>query len=383
MKRLLNILLCAMISLSGMAQTLSENAVISLLSCSPGKPLYFHYGHAAIRVQDDAVQLNGETESIDWTFNYGIFDFNQDGFYYKFVKGETDYMLGLEYTNYFIYDAAYSDRHVSYQPLLLTQEEKQAVFDALMENYRPENRYYRYNFVYDNCATRPWQILRNVRQDWVDEDELQKGCGVTWRQACDYYSGKWSWGKYGINLLFGYEADEEMTLEESLFLPENLMNYVSEIGWTEEEDIQAFTPRDGAFATSPELLTLVLVLLIIALTFVDQKRKKASWWFDETLYLVYFILGLIVFVMYFFSEHPFVGSNMNILFLNPLWLVPMVMLCKKNWRQWWYKLGLWLLIAQAGCLVAYVALSQTFHPVLILVLAHSFRIYWLGKKSLC
>ncbi len=382
MKRFLNILLCATMSLCGMAQTLSENAVISLLSCSPGKPLYFHYGHAAIRVQDDAMQMGNETSSIDWTFNYGIFDFGQEGFYYKFVKGETDYMLGLEYTSHFIFNAAYSDRHVSYQPLLLTQEEKQAIFDALMVNYRPENRFYRYNFVYDNCATRPWQILKSVRQDWVDEEELQKSCGVTWRQACDYFSGKWSWGKYGINLLFGYEADQEMTLEESLFLPENLMFYVSEIGWTEDEDIQAFTPRDGSFATSPELLTIVLVLLIVAITFVDHKRSKASWWLDETLYFVYFILGLIVCVMYFFSEHPFVGSNMNILFLNPLWFAPIVMLCKKAWRQWWYKMGLWLLFTQAGCVAVYVAMGQTFHPILILVLAHSFRIYWLGKKSL-
>lgn len=70
-------------------QYLSEQSRISLLTCAPGSELYARYGHTALRVQDTANQL-------DVVFNYGIFDFNTDHFYWKFVRGETYYQLGIE-----------------------------------------------------------------------------------------------------------------------------------------------------------------------------------------------------------------------------------------------------------------------------------------------
>lgn len=385
MNRLQHIFLCAILLLSSawtQAQqyedvTLSDQAVVSLLTCAPGQPLYFHYGHAAIRIQDPALATPQGEVGIDWTFNYGVFDFEQEGFYVKFVKGETDYMLALEYTSSFQLSAAYYDRPMSYQPLILTQEEKQTIFDALLENNLPENRYYRYNFVYDNCATRPWQIIRTAMQ----LPEAEGMSGISWRRATDYYSGKWSWGKYGINLLFGYEADKEMTKEESLFLPENLMNYVSEQGLSEDEDITPFVPRDGTFATSPELMTIILIVMLALITLVDIYRKKMIWGVDLTLFVAYFVLGLIITTMYFFSTHPFVGSNMLILFLNPLWIVPIVLICKPTWRNIMVKYWMWILVAQVCLLVIYVVKGQALHPILLILFAHSFRLYALNKKQ--
>ena len=50
------------------------------------------------------------------------------------------------------------------QVLNLTSEEKLALNQALEENYQPENRVYRYNYFYDNCSTRPRDILeRSIR----------------------------------------------------------------------------------------------------------------------------------------------------------------------------------------------------------------------------
>lgn len=359
------------------AQTLSDEAQVSLLSCSPGKPLYFRYGHSAIRIQDPSyTDPSGHVQAIDWVFNYGLFDFNDHNFYLKFVRGETDYMLGLEDMKYFHYTAAYYDRTISYQPLLLTQEDKQQIFNKLAENYRPENRYYRYNFVYDNCATRPWHLIRNA----MNLPEAEGMSGITWRQACDHYSGKWTWGKYGINLLFGYESDREMTKEESLFLPENLMNYVSEQGLTDNEFITPFIARDGLFRTSPEFYTLLLAALLIILTLAGANQHKMIWWVDCVMFILFAVLGLIIFILYFFSCHPFVGSNMLILFLNPLWLIPCVMCTKKKWRQ--SMLLVWPVVAavQAVCLIPYLYVGQTLHPILILIFTQHFRLYYLGKK---
>lgn len=380
MKQLRHILLTLLLGLTSMtsAQILSEQAVISLLSCSPGEPLYFHYGHSCLRIQDPHfTAANGQTGAIDWVFNYGIFDFNTEDFYLKFVRGETDYMLGLEDMTYFESSAAYFDRTISYQPLRLKQDEKQAIFDALLVNYQPENRFYRYNFVYDNCATRPWSIMRKV----LNLPEAEGMSGISWRKATDHYSGKWTWGKYGINLLFGYEADREMTREESLFLPENLMNYVAEQHLSEQNHIIPFVPRDGTFKTSPEMVTLLLLLVILFFTARDVNHEKKSWWLDALLFILYFALGCIIFVMFFFSSHPFVGSNMLILFLNPLWLIPLIALFKDKWRHMLLSGSRWIALAQIVCLGIYLIVGQTLHPILLLLFTHMFRLCWLHKKQ--
>jgi len=360
------------------AQTLSEEAEISLLTCAPGVPLYFHYGHSAIRVRDNAcTDPMGNTIAIDWTFNYGIFDFNTEHFYLKFLRGETDYMLGLEYTDGFLLGAAYDDRHVSFQPLLLTQEEKQKILDALIENHMPQNRFYRYNFVYDNCATRPWRIIR--RSTGIGEAEGMADC--SWRQACDYYSGKYSWGKYGINLLFGYEADRQMTREESLFLPENLMNYVSEQGLTDNEDIRPFVPRNGTFMTSPELMTIILLLLLAGLTAWDWAKKRyATWVADIMIAVAFLILGCIITFMYFFSCHPFVGSNMLVLLLNPAWLVVLVLLCRQSWRGWLINHATWMLGYATIAVAIMLFLGQTLHPILSIIFLLPLRWYLIDKR---
>ena len=360
------------------AQHLSDEAQVSLLTCAPGIPLYFHYGHSALRIEDPAfTDANGHVVPIDWTFNYGVFNFNTEHFYLKFTRGETDYMLALEHTADFEYDAAIADRKMSYQPLRLDSAERQQIFDALLTNYQPQNRSYRYNFVYDNCATRPWQIIRNA----IHAEANQSLSGKTWRNNIDLYSGKYTWGRYGINLVFGYEADEQMTVEQSLFLPENLMNYVSETGLSENEDITPFTPRDGSFATSPELVEILLLLLLLLITAIDIRYQRFTWQCDIVFATLFTILGAIVFTLYFFSTHPFVGSNLNILLLNPLWITPIILLCFGKTRNIVIKAAPWLLCYAAFCFCTEFVFGQRLHPFLTLPVALFFRWYVIARYN--
>ena len=155
MKRTLLSLSLLMLSVLVAAQSirLSDSAVISLMTCTPGDEVYSKYGHSAVRVNDPA-------RGFDVTFNYGIFNFQTEHFYAKFVRGETWYQLGIQTTPYFILDSKETGRDTYEQVLNLSQSEKQALFDALEENSRPENMYYLYNFVFDNCATRPFFLLQ-------------------------------------------------------------------------------------------------------------------------------------------------------------------------------------------------------------------------------
>ena len=44
----------------------------------------------------------------------------------------------------------------------LDSSQKQRLFNLLLENYQPENKYYRYDFFFDNCATRIRDIVYKV-----------------------------------------------------------------------------------------------------------------------------------------------------------------------------------------------------------------------------
>ena len=132
---------------------LNDSAKISLLTSSPWYgAVYAYFGHTAIHVQDDSTGVNA-------VFNYGYFDSSQPNFIYRFVRGETDYILGVTTYEDFLWEYGYKGQEVVVQELNLSPEKKQQLYEALSLNALPENREYRYNFFYDNCATRPRDMV--------------------------------------------------------------------------------------------------------------------------------------------------------------------------------------------------------------------------------
>ncbi|MBR0195767.1 MAG: DUF4105 domain-containing protein [Paludibacteraceae bacterium] len=303
------------------AYTLSDRAFISLVTCAPGQELYARYGHTAIRVCDPEYPF-------DILFNYGIFSFNTDHFYWKFVKGETWYSLGTSSAKWFFEDYEEEQRPVYEQMLNLTPAQRENVWQALCENDKPENREYLYNFVFDNCATRPYELIKSAIGDSIVSDYIGYK-GQTYRRFIRHYTGALSWENAGINLLFGPKADRVMSNEQRLFLPEELMYYLQ----------QAHTP-DGTplvnrshiapFAVSPTPwyaswpLGLVLYfLLVLTMSLYDRKRQRWSWWVELVAAVPYGLLLVIVTFLTFFSCHPLVGFGWRLL------IIPLTHLCAR------------------------------------------------------
>lgn len=378
--------------------TLSDDARISLLTCTPGTEVYSKYGHSAVRVEDPA-------QEIDWTFNYGVFNFNTDHFYLRFIKGDTWYQLDVEPTTYFIKSNNWIGRKTYYQVLNLTQEEKQAVLDALLKNYEPKNRYYLYNFVFDNCATRPYHILRQVLSTgYAETDTLFRTPKFeqrhdTYRQLISHYSEPNSWTGFGIDLIFGMPADQLATTEARLFLPEQLMDYTGEATLPDgrklcaEQQTKPFDIALHLWWRSPYMAVLLLALLLVGITVWDFCRSKKhpsqqtkwSWWFDITLLFGGGVLGCIMFFLSFFSIHPLVQHNLNLLLINPLLLFLAIALCFPAARRWLTKyigwIGLaWLLL----CIVRITVgeMLQSFHLLLLLPALHGLRWALLGDTHI-
>ena len=309
-----------LIGLSLSAQTLSENAFISLLTCTPGEELYARYGHTALRVCD-------EEHDMDVVFNYGIFDFNTDHFYWKFVKGETWYELGASPYGWFMREYKEEKRPVYEQVLNLNAEQREALWKALVENYQPENRNYLYNFVFDNCATRPFLLIERVLGEPIVSD-YSGYTGETYRRFIWRYTPKGSWADFGINLLFGPKADQAMSSAQRLFLPEELMYYMSQARYGEtpmvaNELIAPFEIQPVPWYKTWYLGMAIYFIVICLISLYDRKRQRWSWGVELAVGIPYLLLLILVTFLTFFSCHPLVGFGWRLL------IIPLTHLCAR------------------------------------------------------
>ena len=292
---------------------------ISLITCTPGEELYARYGHTAIRLQDTE-------HRIDVVFNYGVFSFNTDNFYYKFVKGETYYQLGIEPTRFFMFDYDHELRPVYEQHLNLTDEQAKAFAEALTVNYRPENREYLYNFVFDNCATRPYNMIKSIVGDSIIStyDEWED---CTYRDYLQHYTGRGSWEDFAINMIFGRRADVKMHHEDRLFLPEALMFHLQNAHLPDgtplvkESNVAPFVIATVPWYKTWYIGVVLFVLFFLTVSLIDLRRNKWSWWWDIPFILVYLVTFAIAIFLTFFSIHPLVGFNWR------LFLFPIIHLC--------------------------------------------------------
>lgn len=393
MRKIKNYIIVILLTISGLSAvnaqgiTLSDSATLSLITCSPGPQIYALFGHTAIRLVDP-------TRGLDIVFNYGMFNFNKPNFYLKFIQGATDYELGAYETKYFLPEYRERNSSVTEQMLNLTTVEKQQLADALFVNYQPENREYRYNFVYDNCSTRPRDKILSVIKDKVVYDYVSEP--QTFRNWVGTYTGENTWAKFGIDMLLGREADELSTRWSSMFLPEVLcrefgaVKIIAHDGTTRSlvNAEKIIVPRQDSivktnFLQLPITVTLTVLLLGVFLIFYEKRRKKYYKIIDSVLLIVSGLAGVIIFYLMFFSVHPLVHSNFNLLWCNPLNVLVGLFLWNRKLRSVINYFQLANVLLFFGALLVFVlsvqALNVAFIPLIVLLLVRS--VNWIMKKS--
>lgn len=324
--------------------SLSDTARISLLTSSPYEEEVFTvYGHAALRVHDPE-------RKVDYVFNYGIFDFSKPNFIYRFAKGETDYRLGVvNYTDYVI-EYQLRGSTITEQELNLTTAERQRLWEALVENYRPENRVYRYNFFFDNCATRPAALIEKV----VGQvDYHYPYTSQTFRSLINYCTRHHAWLTFGCDLALGSPTDQEATLHEMLFLPDYLREAFAkaEIIDTQGQHrplvskthvIEAAEPdeleKDLWDLLSPLRLGWLIFAITNVITLLGRFQKRAYKGLDILLFGLAGLAGCVLFFLAFFSVHPCTWPNYSLLWLHPFHLVGVILFCinKAQRATYWY-----------------------------------------------
>jgi len=347
---------------------LTQNAQISVITIAPGDELADSFGHSAFRVRDTFL-------SIDYVYNYGVYNFNTPNFYAKFAQGKLLYDLGISRFERFLNSYKAQNRTIVEQILHLTTQEKQSFFEFLQHNAKPENKSYLYDFFFDNCATK----LRDVSDEILTEN-IQLGydfdtSDFTFRNLIHNYLDEQPWGKFGIDLALGSVIDRKATPQEYLFLPDYEYESFKKGSISEkplvriERTLFKSSPVEKSPSYFTPLVTFIFVgILVVLITFRDIKRKQRSKWLDVILFLFTGIVGLLVLLLWFATDHSATQKNYNFLwaFLPNLPLA--FLFLKTTLNPWLEKYLILLLVLLFISAFLWVLKIQVFSIALIPIL---------------
>ncbi len=324
MKSRLLALALSTISLPLLAQTeLSEQATISLMTVAPGNMLYSLFGHSALRVHDPVRQL-------DRCYNYGTFDFEDPNFLLNFCRGRLRYYLDTEPYRYFEYANWLEQRPMKEQVLHLSPQQRQLLFELLEDNAREENRYYLYDFFYDNCATRIRDVVEKALFYQITFDTTFLPLGITMRRLLHPYLEGHPWTRLGIDLVLGQPADRVALGRDFMFLPDYLHDAFARATVGDSAALvleerypigpyAALQRADAANGSWSHPLWVMCLVAAIGLASLFSRRAEIA--FDVLFWFALGLAGLILFLLWFATDHGATKYNWNLLWAMPTHLL--------------------------------------------------------------
>lgn len=320
--------------------TLSDLTEVSVLTIGAGTSLNDAFGHNAFRIKDP---LN----NLDITFDYGRFNFEAPNFYLNFAKGKLNYALGI--SNYYDFLSFYmkQDRTVKEQVLNLSESEKQKLYNFLVNNYKPENRNYLYEFFFDNCATKIKDVTNIALNNTIAFNEPKDFKQETFRKLIHNNLNRNSWGSLGIDVALGSVIDRKATPEQHMFLPENIYSFFKHatiktnntplVSKSKVVYKQKSAFESGAFITSPLFVFGIIALTILFIIYKDFKKQKRTVWLDVVLFSLTGIIGVFILLLWFATNHTGTHQNYNLLwaFALNIFVIPQVL--KKKTSNWFVK----------------------------------------------
>lgn len=361
---------------------LSKQGRISLLTCNPGSDLYAAFGHGAIRVKDP-------TSNLDVVYNYGTFNFDEPNFYIKFIRGKLDYYLSMTRYKYFLMAYQRERREIREQVLNLSHQEANELFAFLQQNHKPENRYYRYDFFFDNCATRIRDAFTQTLGEDLVFDKTMAYSDYTFRDLLDKYLEERRWAQFGINILLGQRTDRIAKPMEYMFLPDYVEQALDDAILKDQGrikpvvDIQhkAYIPENPVEIKqgwmTPDILFWAIFALLVFVTVFELLQKMHFKWIDALLFITLGLAGFLISFLWWGSSHSVTDLNWNLLWAFPLHLVAGIWLITTSASR--YLAGYFIVIATVAFLVLPLwgvipqRLDPAFLPIILLITTRGLR----------
>lgn len=318
--------------------SLSPAAEISILTIGPGSELYDKFGHNAFRIKDS---LSG----VDVSFNYGVYDFETPNFYTKFAQGKLLYQLRVDYFHQFYQGYVYENRWVKEQVLNLTHKEKQAISDFLWDNALPENKHYKYDFFFDNCATKIRDVLQEVlgsKLEYNDDFITQE---LSFRDLIQKNLKANTWGSLGIDIALGAVIDQKAKPIEYQFLPQYVHDAAGHAVIQKANGREPLVKSSKTlfennpiseknnFLTSPLFIFGILGALILFATYNDYRRKTRNRFLDVAIFGFTGAIGVLLLLLWFATDHTATANNYNLLWAFPISLFLTFLIVRRNISQ--------------------------------------------------
>jgi len=325
---------------AGQVPALSDSVRVSLISILPGREIYSVFGHSALRIRDPEL-------GIDSAYNFGTFEFGdapleEASFVARFTYGDLNYSLAVQDPAALVRWYWENERRASVEQTLdLTRDEAQELFERLQVNALPENRYYQYDFFFDNCATRLLDVLEAVLGERLAFEAAPPG--RSFRQLLDPYLVGTRWVDLGMDLGLGLPADREATAREAAFLPEQLMDYLA-VGSVDRGEAgrqplvrrtETLTGPAGASwkpdaaAPWPEIVGWALLAVGVFFTMRDARAgRRVRALADGLFFGALGVAGLAVTFLWFVSLHDVTDLNFNLAWALPTHLVLAVVIAR-------------------------------------------------------
>lgn len=348
---------------------LSQLSKLSLLTVGKGQDLASKFGHSAIRLQDPSL-------GIDEVYGYGTYNFEDPNFYLNFVRGKLDYTI-TRYP-YHLFERSYTieKRWIKEQQLDLNLEQRKAIIDFLETNLLPQNRLYKYDFLFENCATKIPEVFEKNLNSTLEFDYSHLDTQYTFRQLIHQNLNVNSWSNFGIDLALGAVIDRKATPYEHLFLP----LYVSEQMKHTKVDGNPIVKSESVlldipltsetpfFILTPLFWLSLLLVIVVYISYRDYSKQQRTRWLDTFLFIITGLAGVLILFLWFFTDHLATKQNFNFLWAFAPNLLIAYYLFKKQTATW---LRTYLFIT-LGLLVISVILwllkIQVFSLLLIFIL---------------
>lgn len=367
---------------------LSPNSKISVLTIGPGSSLNDSFGHSAYRVKDSL---------MDIVFNYGVYDFETPNFYTKFAQGKLNYKIAANFYEDFRESYIRQNRTIKEQILNLSLDERQRVFNFLSKNYEPANQYYLYDFFYDNCATKIKDVVVNSLNNNIEFNKPDSLEIKTFRTLIQQNLNWNSWGSFGIDLALGSVIDRNASAIEYMFLPDYIYSFFnvatlksnSKKRLVLNEQIiyeKSETVSTKNFLTSPLFILGLISLLIIYLTYKDYQNKDRSKRLDAILFTITGIIGVVILLLWFATDHEATAQNYNLLWAFAINLFMIIQVTRTRPSNWFKKYIKFLILMICLLTLHWIIGIQRFAfvliPLLIALLIRYLYLIWYYRNQL-
>jgi hypothetical protein len=315
------------------------NLTVYLLTFGWGDVVWERFGHNAIWIRDRAA-------GTDMTYNWGMFDFNQPHFIWRFVTGDTRYwMEPIDYAAMVRYYKEH-DRSILAQELNLSPAQRLKLQQFVQWNALPQNKFYRYDYYRDNCSTRLRDAIDHALSGQLQTATVSRMTSGTYR----WHTQRLLTGDLplyaGVTLALGHPADKPLSRWQEMFLPVRMANDFrsvtvadtagNQIPLVKSEMVILTAGRSPEPATAPNYLPLFVAAGLIYATLLLVLVRSAEGGHRFALFgatalatlwsLVAGIAGVALVFAWLFTKHYFMGRNENLLHFVPLSLALVILI---------------------------------------------------------